>query len=177
MKARISLLILLILGILASGCTTTLGPGEGTGYLILQITDKPSLGIEKVEVTISRIQVHKVPEGNESGETGWITVANGPHTLDLVAIKDIKEILGKDALAAGIYTQIRLDIESAKVTIDGTEHDLSIPHKTVMLVRSFEIVEMETTILTLDFDAERSVHLAGASGEYIMKPTIRIIQE
>lgn len=166
MKTGIILAVVLVLAFVVSGCVTT----TGTGKLVLQITDKPALNIEKAEVTISNVQVHTAETGNESG---WFTVVDGPQTFDLVAIKDVKEYLGEKELAAGIYTQIRLDVDSAKVTINGTEHNLTISSKNVKLVRSFEIAEGETTTLTLDFDAEESVH--EANGRYTMRPTIKVL--
>ncbi len=166
MKTGIILAVVLVLAFVVSGCVTT----TGTGKLVLQITDKPALNIEKAEVTISNVQVHIAETGNESG---WFTVVDEPQTFDLVAIKDVKEYLGENELAAGIYTQIRLDVDNAKVTINGTEHNLTISSKTVKLVRSFEIAEGETTTLTLDFDAEESVH--EANGRYTMRPTIKVL--
>lgn len=170
MKAKLPLAIMLLLSMAVSGCVST------TGNLVLQITDKPALNIEKAEVTISQVQVHKAVAGdNESSPAEWITVVEGPQTYDLVAIKDVKAYLGGAVLSAGRYTQIRLNVDSSLVTIDGEEHDLTIPSKTVKLVNSFLIGEGQTTTLTLDFDAENSVH--EAAGRYIMRPTIRVIQE
>jgi hypothetical protein len=171
MKAKLPLAIMLLLIIAVSGCVST------TGNLVLQITDRPALNIEKAEVTISQVQVHKAVAGdNESNASAeWITVVEGPQKYDLVAIKDVKAYLGGAVLSAGRYTQIKLNVDSALVTIDGEEHDLTIPSKTVKLVRSFLIGEGQTTTLTLDFDAEGSVH--EAAGRYIMRPTIKIIQE
>ncbi|NIO20918.1 MAG: DUF4382 domain-containing protein [Candidatus Aenigmarchaeota archaeon] len=169
MRKEVPFALMLVFGILVtSGCVQQ---PTGTGTLVLQITDKPALNIEKAEVTISKIQVHVAEAGNESG---WTTVVEEGQTFDLVAIKDVKEFLGSKELSAGIYTQIRLDVDSAKVTIDGEENDLTIPSKTVKLVKSFEIKEGETTTLTLDFDAEQSVHETG-SGKYMMKPTIKVL--
>ena len=174
---KILLPIILVLAIvIASGCTQT---GAGTGNLVLQITDKPALDIEKAEVTISKIQVHLATSGNDSNattESGWLTVVEGPVTYDLVAINDVNELLGEKQLAAGIYTQIRLDVDKALVTINGTEHNLTIPSKTVKLVKEFEIKDGVTTTLTLDFDAENSVHEA-SDGKYIMRPTIKVLSE
>jgi hypothetical protein len=169
MKARLFLATVLVLVIGMSGCVTYF-PSTGTGELVLEITDQPSLNIEKADVTISNVKVHMAEAGNESG---WFTVVEEPQTFDLIAIKDAKEVLGESILETGIYTQIRLDVDSAKVTIDGEEHDLTIPSKTVKLVRSFEIRDGETTTLTLDFDAEKSVHQAGE--RYIMRPTIKVL--
>ena len=161
--------LLLVFLIAASGCTTS----TGTGNLVLQITDQPNLDIEKADITISSVQVHIADAGNESG---WITVVEESQTFDLVAIKDVKDYLGGNELAVGKYTQIRLDIEKALVTINGTEYNLTIPSRTVKLVRNFEIEENKTTTLTLDFDAQESIHSAGQS-QYTLRPTIKVIQE
>jgi len=170
MKTKLLLAILLVIPIAVSGCTAT----AGTGNLVLQITDKPDLNIEKADVTLSNVRVHVAGAGNESG---WITVVEEPKTFDLVAIKDVKAFLGEEDLAVGMYTQIRLDVDKALVTINGTEYNLTIPSKTVKLVRSFRIEENKTTTLTLDFDAGQSVHETGQNGQYIMRPTIAVIQE
>lgn len=167
MKSKILLAVLLVLGtVVASGCVTA-----GAGRLVLQITDQPDLGIEKAEVTISNVQVHIATEGNE---TGWMTVVEEAKTFDLVAIKDVEAYLGESVLEAGKYTQIRLDVESAKVTINGTDYNLTIPSRTVKLIKNFDIEENKTTTLTLDFDAEESVHEAG-TGNYVMRPTIKVL--
>ena len=88
----------------------------------------------------------------------------------------MKTFLGSQNLTAGIYTQIRLDVDEALVTINGTQYDLEIPSKTVKLVNNFRISENETTTLTLDFDIQESVHKTG-NDKYIMRPTIRVIEE
>ncbi len=162
--------------------------GSGKGTLILRITDKPSdLDLERVEVTISNIQVHIAEyysEGNETGnETGnytenggsWITVVEEAQTFDLIEIEDVTEFLGSAELDAGKYTQVRLNVDSAFATINGTDHDLKIPSGNVKLVNEFDIEENETTTLTLDFDAQESVHASGK--DYIMRPTIRILED
>ena len=71
------------------------------------------------------------------------------------------EILGSEELSVGMYTQIRLYINDANVTIDGAVYDLDIPSKTIKLVRGFWILPDKTTTLTLDFDAKESVHKTG----------------
>ena len=170
------LVAVLIFGMVGlSGCVQS-----GTGTLVMQITDAPSdLNIEKAIVTISDVEVHLAGE-NESAdatnETGWFTVVKEERTFDLIKIKDVRELIGKSDLKAGKYTQVRLNINKALVTIDGTEYDLTIPSKTVKLVRPFNIVEKQTTTLTLDFIANESIKSAGKD-KYVMNPTIKVIQE
>ena len=126
-----------------------------TGTLLMQITDAPpELNITKALVTISVVEVHLAG-------TGWFTVVEEAKTFDLIAIED---------------TQIRLNINEALVTINGTEYDLTMPSKTIKLVKGFDIEPNEITTLTLDFDAQESIHSAGKD-KYIMRPTIKVIQE
>jgi hypothetical protein len=173
MSRKLVLPAILALIIALSGCTT--GPAGPTGNLVLQITDQPAgLNISSALVTISSVQVHMASQ-NESNESGWITVVQGPQTFDLVAIKDVKEFLGSSQLAAGTYTQIRLNVDSTIAVINGVQYNLTIPSGTVKLVLPFQIIENQTTTLTLDFNAEESIHQA--DGKYIMRPTIQVIQE
>jgi len=170
------LIAAMILGIIVmSGC---LRPATGT--LVLQITDAPpELNITKALVTISKVEVHLTGAGEEENattEAGWHTVVNESQTFDLIAIKDAKEFLGSAELGPGKYTQIRLTIGKAEATIDGNEWDLAIPSTTVKLVQNFSIEAGQTTTLTLDFDAQESIHPAG-EGQYVMRPTIKVIQE
>ena len=173
MKKIITILlgILLISLTLLGGCIQT-----GQGRLVLQLTDAPGdLDITEAIVNLSSIEVHFTIPGNNS-TAGWYTIAEGPLTYDLIQLIDVKEIIAEEDMNAGIYTQIRLHVDSALVTINGTQYDLTIPSKTVKLVKAFFINESETTTLTLDFDVQKSIHQTG-SDKYIMKPTITVIQE
>ncbi|MDP3966573.1 MAG: DUF4382 domain-containing protein [archaeon] len=156
----------------------------GTGILKLQITDAPSeFNISKALVTLSSIEVHMAlgNGNNETNETnftsGWIVVVPGPVSYDLIEIIDVKDFLGSKELNVGKYTQIRLNVESAKVTIDGTEYNLTIPSGKIKLIHPFTIEENKTTALTLDFDANESIRSAGESNKYILQPVIRVITE
>jgi len=160
-----------------SGCVQS---QVGTGTLVMKITDAPTdLNITKALVTISNVEVHLAAANedvNATNETGWFTVVKEEKTFDLIKIKDVKELLGNSELKAGKYTQVRLNVNKALVTIDGAEHVLTIPSKTVKLVKPFNIVENQTTTLTLDFDAKESIKSTGKD-KYIMNPTIKVIQE
>lgn len=154
-----------------SGCVTT-----EKGMLTLKITDAPGeLNISKALVTISYVEVHIASGGNNSSAE-WITVINESQQFDLIQLENITDFLGNTTLDVGIYTQIRLHIAEALVTIDGEQYDLEIPSKTVKLVNQFIIEPGMTTTLILDFDIKDSVHKTG-SNKYILQPTIRVIEE
>lgn len=154
-----------------TGCVTT-----EKGMLTLKITDAPGdLNISKALVTISYVEVHMGSGGNNSSAE-WITVVNESQQFDLIQLENVTDVLGNSTLDVGIYTQIRLHISEALVTIDGEQYDLEIPSKTVKLVNQFIIQPGVTTTLILDFDIKDSVHKTG-SDKYILQPTIKVIEE
>lgn len=157
---------------LLSGCVS-----EGTGTLVLQITDVPGdLNITEALVTMSEVRVHYagIDENGTLGE--WITIVDEPQTFDLIALQNVTELFGEANLSAGWYTQIRLHVDQALVTIDGEQYDLRIPSKKVKLIKPWKIEDNETLILTLDFDVQKSVHQTG-NGKYVLRPTIKVVQE
>ena len=171
-KILTTLIALILISIVSfSGCVQ-----DGTGTLILQITDDPSdLNITSAIVTLSSVEVHLGAGGNNSS-SGWYTIVEEQKSYDLVAIRDVKEFLGSENLSSGIYTQIRLHIDEARAIINGTEYNLSIPSSNIKLVSGFWINESQTTTLTLDFDVNESIHKTG-NDKFIFQPTIRVIHE
>jgi PKD repeat protein len=124
--------------------------------------------------------IEEVEEDDGDGYAGWYTIVNESKTYDLIALQDVKDVLGSETLTEGKYTQIRLTIEEAVITVNNNdtleEHNLKVPSGSIKLTKGFWIYEDETTVLTLDFDIHDSVHKTG-SNKYILKPTIKIIQE
>jgi hypothetical protein len=165
-------LFLVLAMFLVSGCASN--TSIGTGTLEMQITDAPTdLQLDRVLVTIANVQVHVAGAAEEEG---WKTIVTEAKSYDLIALTDVKAFLGTSELAVGKYTQVRLDVTEAVATIKGVNVELTIPSKTIKLVQGFEIVDGETTKLTLDFDAKESISET-AQGKYLMRPTIKVIQE
>jgi len=174
MKKILILLVLfaIVLSSIFSGCIQS-----GSGLLVLQITDAPGdLNITEALITISGIEVHLAAGGNNTTTAEWKMVVEESQTFDLIGIKNIKEFLGSKNLTAGVYTQIRLHIDEALITINGSQYDLEVPSESIKLVKGFMVNDGETTTLTLDFDVNESVHKTG-SNKYIFQPTIIVIQE
>jgi len=163
--------VLLVSSSFFSGCIST-----EKGTLTLKITDAPGdLNISKALVTISYVEVHIAAGGNNSSAE-WVNVINESQQFDLIQLVNVTDILGSTLLDVGIYTQIRLHIAEALVTIDGIQYDLEIPSQTVKLVCQFIIEPENTTTLILDFDIQESVHKTG-SDKYILQPTIKVIED
>ena len=178
---------------------TACGGGDGsssaTGSLTLKLTDATTNDYEAVYVTIEEVQVCTDDE-NEGEENSWLTVAEPERTYNLLElVNGVQEQLGVTDLDAGHYTQMRLIIGAtadgglnilgdnhpyANYIIDDVDDDyeLKIPsgiQTGIKLVSGFDIYENQTTELILDFDASRSVVKAGNSGNWLLKPTIKVI--
>lgn len=149
---------------------------QGTGKLVMHITDAPGLNITEALVNISQVKVHYGGINQNDTNGTWIFITNESQTFDLVQLQNATDVLGEENLNAGWYTQIRLTVDTALVTIDGVQHDLKISSNKVKLISPFLVQDNETLTLTLDFDVQKSVHQTG-NGKYIMKPTIKVIQE
>ncbi|MFO7769542.1 MAG: DUF4382 domain-containing protein [bacterium] len=170
-----------------SGCSDSTAPEDGTGTLRVNLVDAPAgiEAIESLEVVFEEVVVHRAEEA-ETSEEGWFTVlANdlpeAARTFDLLElVNGVWATLGEVELEAGTYTQIRIMLESATLTIDGTPQDLFIPsgdQTGIKLVGTINVDPNVITEVTVDFDVAQSLHEAPpGSGNYILRPTIRLVQ-
>jgi len=190
-------LSLVLIGFLAVTLTSCGGSSDGggsTGQLSLELTDAPG-DYKAVYVTITEIQVHR----SDTEEGTWQTILTPNATYNLLDLRDGKTAsLGVANLPIGTYTQLRLILaetngDSSKnilgedhpyanyviEDIDGSPyHELKVPSgytSGIKLVHTFEIESDRPRGLVLDFDASRSVVKAGNSGQWLLKPTIKII--
>ncbi len=184
-----SLFFILTVAACSGGGSGSSSIGSGTGSLSLSLTDATTDEYEAVYVTIEEVQVHKT-----GGE--WQVVASPNSTYNLLElVNGVREELGISKLKTGDYTQMRLIIGDtpddginifskshpyANYIIDKTDayHELKVPsgYQTgIKIVHGFTISENQTTELILDFDACKSVVKAGASGNWLLKPTIKVL--
>jgi len=180
MKAKYLLTVsFAVLSILAwSGCSDSdsTSPGTtGTGEIRMVLVDSPS-EYNAVNIVVTRVEVHAA---NSDSNSGWWVVNDNTATYDLLTLTNgANAVLGDTLLPAGHYTQIRLYIGvGSNVVVDGITYPLTIPsgqQSGLKLNHQFEIVPNTLYELTLDFDAESSIHQTG-NGEYMLNPVIRVI--
>ena len=142
-----------------------------TGIIVLGVTDKPDEDISAINVTT------KLIEGNVRGtenETGWHTLLDVEKSFDLIDVAGIEKTLGEAEIPAATYNQIRMHVESVVVTLNGKDIEAKVPSGIIKLVRPFEIKAGEKTVVTFDFDAEKSVVVTGAD-TIIFKPVVKLL--
>lgn len=199
-RSLITCALCLVAGLFMTACGggggSDSGAGTGTGTLSTSLTDSSTDEYRAVYVTIARIDVHHQSDGT------WETVASPNKTYNLLElVNGVRETLGVATLGAGHYTQMRLIIGD---TADNGLNILSKPHRYanyiierdivdtnyngtplkvpsgmntgLKIVNGFDININQTTELILDFDAMRSVVLASSGGQYLLKPTVKVLK-
>ena len=175
--------------------------GENTGTVMLSLTDAPNFELESVFVTIDEVKVCKAiadpeeeAEMNDEDEEDceWMSLMSTKGTYDLLTLTNgVTQTLAIEELPPGIYNQMRLMIGETPDNSDNHPHanylylkgddnpyELKIPsgvQSGIKLVHSFEVLAGRFKELILDFDAKKSVVQAGKSGQYILQPTIKVI--
>ena len=192
-RTTMNVLIMIFLAVcmMIQACSNSSSSTQ-TGTLSVGLTDAASDDYNAIYVTIDEVQVHI---GDDQDGT-WLVVGTPETTFNLLElVNGVIEQLGVTTLETGQYTQVRLIVGEqpdeelnilsenhpfANYIIDSENnyHELKIPsgYKTgIKLVHAFDVTAGLTTELVLDFDADQSVVRAGTSGNWLLKPTIKVI--
>ncbi|MDO8718285.1 MAG: DUF4382 domain-containing protein [Polaromonas sp.] len=186
----------LVLGGVAVASIAACGGGGGgtaeTGTLKLALTDAPACGYDAVNVTILKVRVHQSASASGAvGEGGWseIDFTERPLHVDLLKLQngDLAE-LGEVTLPTGSYNQMRLVLADNKttplantvvLTKDQTVVELDAPSGSQSGVKAkqfkIDIGPNQLANFVIDFDACKSVVVAGNAGKYLLKPQLTVI--
>ncbi|MEN8007880.1 MAG: DUF4382 domain-containing protein [Candidatus Krumholzibacteriota bacterium] len=164
-----------------AGCSDSTEPDTGgTGFMRVNMIDAPG-DYDQVNVEVIRVEVHRGDESDEEKDdgSGWHTIDVDTTYVDLLTLTDGNSVVLADStLPSGYYTQIRLILgDGNNVVVDSVAYDLEVPSSAntgLKLNHPFTIDAGAMYEVTLDFDADQSVHMTG-NGQYKMKPVIRVI--
>jgi len=172
-----------LLGFMAVSCALTVSP---TGTVEVHVTDPGhSSNVTSINISISAVEIHKAgseqeqeqnqSEEQQTGEGGWVSLNVTDSSFDLIALKEgeLEKLLAEGNVTVGHYTQIRMTIEKVEVTLNDKTENATVPSGELKFVRPFDVVERDSTILTLDFDADQSVTITGA-GKVIVRPVVTL---
>ena len=157
------------------------------GTVGVSLTDAPACGFDAVNVTVSKIRIHRSSSASDTA-AGWSDINLNPaRKINLLDLNNgVLESLGETTLGAGHYTQVRLVLvpntggrlaNSVVLTNTTTEVALDTPSAVqsgIKLIHEFNVQSNERTDLLLDFDACKSI-VARGNGSFALKPVIRII--
>jgi hypothetical protein len=183
----------LVLGGVAVASLAACGGGGGstaeTGTLRLALTDAPACGYDAVNVTIQKVRVHQSSSASDS-DGGWSEIVLNPaKRVNLLDLQNgLLEELGEMPLPTGKYTQLRMVLadntgsgqpaNSVVLTSDKSEVALKTPSGQQSGVKTninIDIGANQMADFVLDFDACKSVVLAGGSDKYLLKPVVTVI--
>lgn len=155
-----------------------------TGRLVIAVKDEQhrlpgGTTVLNISMKIGNITAHRVV-GNESE---WKVVSADFKNIELLDYTDIIAIIGDGILEPGKYTQVRMYIAEANITIKNTffyiytakTYPLVIPSGELKTAHQFSIDQNKTTVITIDFDVENSVtHTADG---YLLRPVVKVSEE
>jgi hypothetical protein len=164
------------------------GSAAGTGTLNMSLTDAPACGYDAVNVTIQKIRVNQSSTAGDT-DAGWSEIVLNPALrVNLLTLTNgVLANLGQTPLPAGKYTQLRLvladntgaaPLANSVVPTGGTEVALKTPSGQQTGLKAnidIDIAANKMADFVLDFDACKSVVVAGNSGQYLLKPVVSVI--
>src|SRR3989449_8559532 len=119
--------------------TNTTTSNRAPGTLSVLLTDPPHVpvGVTKVYISYSNLQVHVSEAGNKSG---WTLLKSGG-SIELLSTVNVGQTISSVKIAAGEYNLLRFNISSAQVTYNGKNYTAFVPTSalTVPIVGGIEV--------------------------------------
>jgi hypothetical protein len=200
----IALTLLTSLGLAGASCVPIVEAKTGT--VEVRVTDdRPGYEVQQIEMSVLSVEIHKAEEEeeqhqnqgqnnqnqnqNQEGDGGWITldILDDINPFILTDLQNGEEqTLALGQVDTGKYTQIRMEIDWVEVTYtylqDGeteeTTVEAKLPSGKLKFVRPFNVGAEETTVITFDFIADKSVVFTGATKneqvKVIFKPVVKL---
>lgn len=164
------------------------GSAAESGSLKIALTDAPACGYDAVNVTIEKVRVHQSSSANDNA-SGWSEITLNPaRRVNLLNLTNgVLEELGQTPLPVGKYTQLRMILAENTTAVPfansvkptgSAEVELKTPSGQQSGVKAninIDIAANQLADFVVDFDACKSVVVAGSSGQYLLKPVVSVI--
>ena len=181
-----------VMTLLLTACGGGGGGGDSTGTASLSLTDAPVDGAMEVVVRIDGVELQ--PAGGDrimfyladtSGTCEVVTTPNpaNPCQVNLMDYTgtDRVTLLDTVTLPAGKYSWVRLVLNNNPgyiTLLDGKQYNLHVPSGAetgLKWIGGFKVAAGNHTDYTIDFDLRKSVHDPEGSSDYILRPTLRMV--
>lgn len=137
------------------------------GTVAVYVKDAPGAW-DHVWVTFSGVAIHESGQDNAT----WKNVSSTTQTVDLAALTNVSQLLGKASLSPGHYEQIRLSVVNVTGVLNGTTQivTISVPpdNATLKIVGQFTVSSGQTTSITVDIRLAQSLH--DVNGTWVFTP-------
>jgi hypothetical protein len=189
MKVVFNLMTALLLCGSLAACGTDSSSSNQTGNTVvsgsgpsfsLRVTDAPIDDAVSVVLRFTEVRLR-----NTNGN--WTThTFNTPKSIDMLQLQGTKtaDLLINKLVDVGNYDEIRLLVDGAPMAnyIDlGTSVvELKVPSGSssgLKIKGDFSVLENRPASLVMDLDLRQSVTMAGNSGNYILKPVVRLVSD
>ncbi|WP_261387392.1 DUF4382 domain-containing protein [Chitinophaga pinensis] len=170
-------MLLLSTALLMSACSKD--DNQGKARIQVALTDDPG-DFKAVYIDVQEVNVNY----NDSDDNGWQALPGmkkGRYNL-LTLVNDKDTVLADAEITSGTIKEIRLVLGDNNwvVTNNGDSVKLQTPSgqsSGIKLKINMPVSGGILYKLLLDFDVAKSIHEAGNSGKYILKPVIRTVLE
>lgn len=164
-------------GLAGCGGSSGTDAAAATGNATFALSDAAVDGVTAVNITVTGLELKPA-----NGSVQTITFKQ-PKQLNLLDLQNGKtaNLILKKPLPAGEYNWVRLDLDTSNQTIKtaaGGVQNLTIPSGAetgLKLVHGFTVPSGGNVNFTLDFSLRKS--LVEANGKYMLKPTLRIVDD
>jgi hypothetical protein len=163
-------------------------PAQTAGTIAVSaMTDAPTCGLDEVNVSISKIRFHQDFQA-APGASGWVELNFAPakklNLLNLASVlSGVTTSLGEQSVPTGIYTQMRLVLDTAAGanTIKATGASAAAPLVTAATLGSdglkmpidLRIDANQKGSVVFDFDACNSVQPSAST--WLLRPMARVV--
>jgi hypothetical protein len=161
------------------------GGGTSTGTLSLSVQDAPVDGADAVNITFSRVELHRASGEtlNDILDSDPVAAGSQPYTVNLMDYQGVDRLKLLDGITvpADRYEWIRLYVDAAAIVFNQGQSNeviepLDIPsneNSGLKLHSGFSVAAGGGSDFTVEFDLRKSVH-EDAKG-YKLRPTLRLV--
>ncbi len=156
---------------------------NGAGTLEIKVKEPQNLDeATRVCLNYTAIEIHQAKADYRSG---WVKVIDKSDWINLTSATDVNRTIVYANLQAGTYNMIRLRFWDARITVDGTSHNASVPVRELVTPIPNEIklntgqtatLMMEINVTVKGQNSTNSTKMSSESESVTLIPQVTVTQ-